>query len=292
MINKLKISVIVENTAAQLLLGEHGLSFLIRTDTHTLLFDTGRGEVIEHNLKELCQSPENIDVLLISHGHYDHTGGIEYLSSHLRPDIKAYLHPAALEPKYSNIPGGFKYLGISDNNREYLLSLGENLILTEGVTEIYDGIFLTGEIPRINSIENRSTKFYLDRELTVPDLMKDDQALFFHSPKGIVVLLGCCHAGLANTLDYVAKTAETDSIHAVIGGTHLRNANQAQLDFAADTLKKYNVKIFAPCHCSGEKSSAYLYSKNPGIFSECAAGTSFIFEGPSAQSLQSFQSLQ
>ena len=101
--------------------------------------------------------------------------------------------------------------------------------------------------------------------------------MLFKTEKGIVVLLGCCHAGLANTLDYIAQLAATDTIYAVIGGTHLMKASSAQLNFAAETLRKYNVRVFAPCHCSGQKSSSYLYSKNPDIFEECYSGSSFMF---------------
>ncbi len=274
--NNLKISVLVENTASRTFRGEHGLAFIITAGSKTLLFDTGQGGVIEHNLYTMHCSPDKIDFLVLSHGHYDHTGGLKYLSEHLRSDIKVYLHPAALEEKYSKISTGFKYLGISEHNRAYLAGLGENLVFTQQPTEIFEDVWVTGEIPRINSIENRSTKFYLDKETSISDNMQDDQAMFLKTEKGIAVLLGCCHAGLANTLDYIAKLAETDNIYAVIGGTHLRNANSAQLDFAAATLAKYNVRIFAPCHCSGQKSTAYLYAKNPEIFQECHAGASFM----------------
>jgi 7,8-dihydropterin-6-yl-methyl-4-(beta-D-ribofuranosyl)aminobenzene 5'-phosphate synthase len=272
-----KISVLVENRASQTFLGEHGLSFIIKSDHANILFDTGQGKVIEHNLKVMNFSPERINSMVLSHGHYDHTGGIEYLSKHLSPEIKVYLHPSALEEKYSKISTGYKFLGISEKNRDYLKSLGENLILTSEPTEIADGIWCTGEIPRTNPIENRSTKFYLDKSTKIPDTMLDDQALFFHTEKGVVVLLGCCHAGFANTLDYIAKIADAKTIYAVIGGTHLRNANFAQLDFTAATLAKYNVKLFAPCHCSGPKSSAYLYAENREVFQECHAGASFLF---------------
>ncbi len=111
----------------------------------------------------------------------------------------------------------------------------------------------------------------------MPDIMKDDQALYINTEKGIVVVLGCCHAGFANTLDYIAKLTETDTIYGVIGGTHLRNANVAQLNFTASILEKYNVQLFAPCHCSGVLSSAFLYAKQSEIFKECQTGASFIF---------------
>ena len=276
--NQYKISVLIENCASQTFLGEHGLSFILKTPNSNILFDTGQGKVIEHNLKVMNFTPDRIDSLVLSHGHYDHTGGIAYLADHLKPDLKVYLHPAALEEKYSKISQGFKYIGISENNKRYITGLGKKLIFTTTPTEISDGIWCTGEIPRTNPAENRSTKFYLDKNSKKTDMMLDDQALFMHTKEGVVVLLGCCHAGFANTLDYIAKIAETDTIHAVIGGTHLRNANTALLDFTADTLKKYHVNLFAPCHCSGQTSSAYLYARNPEIFKECHTGASFIFE--------------
>ncbi len=274
---QLKISVLVENRASQTFLGEHGLSFVIRSDNKTVLFDTGKGEILEHNIKVMNLNPEKIDALVLSHGHYDHTGGLEHLAKCLNTEIQVYAHPAALEPKFSKSSTVFKYIGISKNNRNYLQKLDTNLIFTEKPTKITENISCTGEIPRTNSIENRSTKFYLDKTTSNPDIMRDDQALYINTEKGVVVLLGCCHAGFANTIDYIAKLAKTETIYAVIGGTHLRNANFAQLDFTASVLKKYQVQLFAPCHCSGGLSSAYLYAKNPNIFRECHTGTSFIF---------------
>ena len=276
-LSNLKISVVADNRAATTFLAEHGLSFLIKADGKTILFDSGQGAVIEHNLKELCCAPEDIDALVLSHGHYDHTGGLGYLAPRLKKDIKIYLHPSALKPKYSKIPGDAKYIGMPDSALAFCEDRKKSLVMTSEPTEIFPGIFATGSVPRVNSMEKRSTKFYLGESLTEPDTMLDDQALFFRTEKGIVVLLGCCHAGLKNTLDYIAKIAETKKIYAVIGGTHLRSANIAQLDFAADAVKEYGIRIFAPCHCSGEKSSAYLYCRNPEIFSECHTGASFVF---------------
>ena len=278
MLNKLKISVAADNLAAGTFLGEHGLSFVVRTEHGTILFDTGQGGVLEHNLRELACSPEEVDCLVLSHGHYDHTGGIEYLAGQLQADTRFFLHPAALAAKFAKVPEGSKYIGIAPEAREFLESRRERVIYTENPTEIFPDVYVTGQVPRVHRIENRSTRFYLDNERTEHDTMQDDQALFFRTAQGVVVLLGCCHAGLANTLDCIANLAGTEDIHAVIGGTHLRSASSEQLDFAASVLEKHKVKVFAPCHCSGVKSSAYLYSKNPAIFAECHAGAGFTFK--------------
>ena len=277
MLTKLKISVLVDNRASGTFLGEHGLSFVVRTEHGTILFDTGQGFVIEHNMNELACSPEDIDCIVLSHGHYDHTGGLDCISRHIRQDTRFFLHPAALAAKFAKTPDGSKYIGIAPAVRDFLNNRMDRVFFTEQATEIFPDVFVTGYVPRIHGIEKRSTRFYLDKERTQHDAMSDDQSLFFRTERGTVVLLGCCHAGLANTLDCVANLADTDKIHAVIGGTHLRSANEELLDFAMAALDKYNVDIFAPCHCSGEKSSAYFYSKNPANFAECYAGAGFTF---------------
>ncbi len=105
--------------------------------------------------------------------------------------------------------------------------------------------------------------------------MIDDQSMFLNTEKGIVVILGCCHSGLENTLNYISTLAKVDKIYAVIGGMHLKNSSQKKLKSVENSLKKYDLQLLAPCHCTGQKETAFIYSKLPNAFSECFAGKEF-----------------
>jgi len=285
MIKTLKIQVICDNTASGAFLAEHGLSFFIQADDINILFDTGRGFAFKHNINEAKINLEKIDHIIFSHGHYDHTGAISYFFNSQgvkekinNGKIKIFLHPNALKEKYSKTPNGPKYIGITDKNKRILKKYSNSIVFNSSLEKITQNIKLTGEIPTVNKKENVKTKFYSDKNLTIPDNLLDDKALFFKTSKGIIVLLGCCHSGLANTLDYISKIEKSNKIFAVIGGTHLKNADKTRLDFTIDTLKKYNVDLFAPNHCTGQRSICYIYSKLDSIIQPAPAGTIFNFK--------------
>ena len=276
-----KITILVDNTASGELIGEHGLSTIIERDDSVVLFDAGQGDAFAHNLDRLDVDLSSVSHLVFSHGHYDHTGGIAKLADFARtaefaPSI--HLHPAALDAKFAREPdGSAKFIGISEANRDWLLSRGGDLHLSKNSAEIAPGVFTTGEIPEIFLEESCSTRFRLDEELTRVDDMADDQSLFVRTGEGIVVVLGCCHRGLANTLAHVAMIAETDEIAAVIGGTHLRSVDNDRLDFTVNTIFKHRVKRFVTSHCTGIESAAYLKEKLPEVFTAGFAGMTLDF---------------
>ena len=283
MINQLKIQILCDNTASGNYLGEHGLSFFIESDDMNILFDTGRGYTFTHNVKISEIDLQKTNFLILSHGHYDHTGGISDffrisgIKQKISNNFKIIMHPKTLDEKYSKTPEGAKYIGISPDDKETLMKYSNNIETTKKLVTISSNIKLTGEIPLINKLESANNHFFINKELSAADKLPDDKALFFKTSKGIIVLLGCCHSGLGNTLDYISEVEKTDSIYAVIGGTHLRSAKKARLDFTIDILKKYNVSFFAPNHCTGQKSISYIYSQIPSIIHPAPAGTRFIF---------------
>ena len=279
MIKNLKITIIVDNYAAKNCLAEHGLAYYIEVDEKRIFFDSGQGKVIKHNCEKLDVDPLRANALVLSHGHYDHTGGIKFLKEHFSDNVKVYLHPDALEEKYAKDDDKFRYIGIAKKNKEWIKSIGTRLKFTEKPTEIFKNVWVTGAVPKIHEIEKPEDRFYLQKNIKFPDKLVDDQSIFFYTAKGIVVLLGCCHSGIGNTLDYIAELTGKNEIYAVIGGMHLKNVSQKKLDFTVKILKKYKLKLFAPCHCTGLKSAAYLYAKNPDVFNECYVGKTFIING-------------
>lgn len=275
MIKNLTITVVVDNSTSGKLLGEHGLSFYIETDKHKILFDAGRGKAFESNVKSLSIDLKKIDYLILSHGHYDHTNGIGFVLENSSDKLKTLIHSNGLNSKYSVVMNKARNIGMSKYNIFALKQMAEKLIFTDTFTKIAEDIFITGQIPKTHSSESSKTNFFIDEAGVNSDNLQDDQAMFFHTPKGVVVLLGCCHSGIANTLDYIAKLAKTTKIYAVIGGMHLKNAPLERMNLAIDTFKKYNVQLLAPCHCTGQKECAFIYSQLPNYFSECFAGKHF-----------------
>jgi 7,8-dihydropterin-6-yl-methyl-4-(beta-D-ribofuranosyl)aminobenzene 5'-phosphate synthase len=263
-------------------LGEHGLSILIERENARVLFDAGQGEAFAANARTLNVDLTSLTNVVFSHGHYDHTGGIATLadippSAGFAPSI--HMHPAALDAKFAREPdGSAKYIGISPKNRDWLLSREKKLHLSCESAEIASGVFTTGEIPERFAEEAVSSRFRLDEQLTRMDLMIDDQSLFVETDSGIVVLLGCCHRGLANTLTRVAELAETEKIAAVIGGTHLRHADEKRLDFTIETVIKFGVRRFVGTHCTGFDSAACLKNAIPDVFSAGFAGMTLNFQ--------------
>lgn len=275
-LNKLKITVLVENTpGGKGLLGEHGLSFLIEADERRILFDTGQGLALRHNAQTLGISLENLDAIVLSHGHYDHAGGLPTILEH-SANTDLFLHPKAIAPKYS--PRG--NIGSPIDNVKTLASHCRRLIWTETPTEIMPGVSVTGTIPRHHSLENTGGAFWHDCEHTEVDLLLDDQALYLQVSEGIVVILGCAHAGVINTLDYIAQIANTNKFYAVIGGMHLLRANEERLQATVETLTKYDVQIVGANHCTGMKAMTFLWHQLGDRCWDCRVGTELQFGNP------------
>ncbi|MDB9315273.1 MBL fold metallo-hydrolase [Spirulina sp. CS-785/01] len=266
------ITVLVENTAGgRGLLGEHGISFLIETDSHRVLFDTGQGFVLQHNAKQLGISLDHLDAVALSHGHYDHTGGLPDLLSHIScPAL--FVHPGALSPKYS--PRG--EIG-SPLQEEHLKQQVGRMVWTEKPTEVVPGVYLTGTIPRNHPLEDTGGKFWLDRNHDTIDPILDDQALYVETPVGLVVVLGCAHAGVINTLDHIAQITGRQRFYAVIGGMHLLRANVKRLRATADTLEHYKVEQIGANHCTGVQAIAFFWQEFSDRCLDCRVGTRLKF---------------
>ncbi|MFD2110752.1 MBL fold metallo-hydrolase [Thiorhodococcus fuscus] len=280
MIGELRITQLVENAAgAPGLLGEHGAAFLVEADDRHLLFDTGQGMVLRHNVERLGLSLERVESIVLSHGHYDHTGGL-LDALELTGPVDLYLHPKALSPKFNR---NGRPIGSPVEDLETLRPLTRRLVASTEPTHVAPGILLSGEIPRTHPIEDTGGPFYRDAQCTEPDALADDQALILDTAAGLVVLLGCGHSGLVNTLDWVRELLPDRPLHAVLGGMHLLRADRARLEFTAQSLAERGIAYLAPNHCTGLAAICHLRQCFPAQFRESPAGMRHDFGNPGAR---------
>ena len=207
MTHDIHIKVLVEDTtSASHLLAEHGLSFWIEFGDSRVLFDTGKSDVLMKNAKSLNVDLTKTTAVVLSHGHYDHTGGVE-AALEIASNAHIFLHPASFYPKFAKKDGNVHAIGMPDSARGAIyahLNKG-NVVLTEKPTEIAERLFVTGRIPRTKVFEGIDSSFFVKENCIEIDTLPDDQSVFFKISKGLVVLLGCAHAGVVNTLQYIAK---------------------------------------------------------------------------------------
>jgi 7,8-dihydropterin-6-yl-methyl-4-(beta-D-ribofuranosyl)aminobenzene 5'-phosphate synthase len=249
------ITILVDNIPSGNFKSEHGLALWINHGDKRILFDTGQSNLILQNAKTLDIDLANTDAIVISHGHYDHTGGLSTVLN-IASNAKIYLHPAATEPKFSQKVSSARYIGMSDPAKNAIQ--GRHVIWTAAPAYLFPGLAVTGQVPRMNDFEDVGGAFFLDENCHKPDDLLDDQTLFIESAKGLIVVLGCAHSGVVNTLDYISKLTGDRNIYAVIGGMHLLEASQMRIANTIDAFKKYGIQKIIPLHCTGLKAMEVL----------------------------------
>jgi 7,8-dihydropterin-6-yl-methyl-4-(beta-D-ribofuranosyl)aminobenzene 5'-phosphate synthase len=262
---KLKITTLVENTVAQSgkkLIGEHGLSFYIETQSNKILFDTGQNLAISNNAKVLGIDLRLIDTVILSHGHYDHTGGLKSLLECNR-NFTLYAHPDVFDQKVKGADDNYKPIGMPIE-KNLFEEKGIEIRLDRNPVRISPGIMTTGEIPLENDFEGLGSVFYVKKENdVVADTLADDQALILDTDRGLTVLLGCSHRGVINTLNHVARLTARESISAILGGLHLGKASDSKLNKIMDHLRGFGLEKIGAGHCTGTRAFLALSNEFP-----------------------------
>jgi 7,8-dihydropterin-6-yl-methyl-4-(beta-D-ribofuranosyl)aminobenzene 5'-phosphate synthase len=256
---EIKITTLSENTADLGYLAEWGLCMFIEADGVKVLFDTGAGIAAVHNAQLFGIDLSTVDRIVLSHGHRDHTGGLREVLMRMKKEVEVIAHPDIWAAKYSRRgkkPEQFSGLPF---RRELLENLGARFNMTKKPVLITDRFFTTGEIPMLSSYEEIDSGLF-DKETgeMLPDELKDDLALIIDAGYGLVVILGCAHHGIINTLKHARKLAGKELIYAAIGGTHLLNASRERLEKTTADLKAMGVQYLGVSHCTGFEASAYL----------------------------------
>lgn len=247
----LKITCVVDNTAnfGTEYYSEHGLSFIIEYDNYKILFDTGRTpEVLKRNM-ELLNGFETLKYVVVSHGHEDHTGGLQYIIDNSSATI--LLNENTLLPKYVMIDGSMRFVGTKINETAKKAEVGSKIEYVEKITEIAPDIFIFGEIQMKNDFEDISPSFFVEENGEFSrDNFNDEQVLVIRTGKGLVILSGCAHKGIVNTLSSVVEYFNED-IYAVIGGTHLITAEEDRVNRTVEEIVKFQAKHLMFGHCNG-----------------------------------------
>jgi 7,8-dihydropterin-6-yl-methyl-4-(beta-D-ribofuranosyl)aminobenzene 5'-phosphate synthase len=255
MTGSIKIVSLVDNiTYKRGLKAEHGLSLLIKLPDCHILFDTGQSDLLVHNARELGEDLSLVKHVVISHGHYDHAGGLEAFLA-INDHATIWMKPQAQSPKFSLSTGEAQYIGMPCD----LMNYSHRIRLIEGNMEIANGVFLLGDIPMCTSYETVNPKLkQCDESSLEPDLFEDEAVMHVIQNQSVVVIAGCAHRGIVNTLEAVKKASGMQQFSLVMGGTHLNGAPQHRITATTQALSAMDIKSLMPCHCTGIQAYHHL----------------------------------
>lgn len=269
------VTVLVENTAsAPRYQGEYGWAIMVETPSTTILLDTGSSaDALFHNTRAAHKDLSRVDRLIISHGHFDHTGGLKNFLQKF-PAVPLYVHSAAFsDHNRKNADDSLTYIGSPVLLKE-LTGLGIKVEFTDQFTEIAPDIFVTGSIPRRTDFEDAGGPFFLSADRV--DEIIDDQALIIKENDDLIIISGCAHAGVVNTMQYALSQTGARHIKTVIGGMHLINADADRIAETIVAFKQYEVERIIPAHCTGFKAAAELYAALGSKVEKAESGSCFL----------------
>jgi len=262
------------------IIGEHGLSVLIERGEDRLLFDTGQGIGLLANASCLGKDLSKVNHVALSHGHYDHTGGLAAFLD-LRPHAAVFAHPDVFIERFARFdtPTGPQTMSIGiPFSREHLERNGAQCDLSPALREIAPGIVFTGEIPRPEGWKTWDQRLVIrDGDGFRSDPFPDDSSLVLDTDRGAVLVLGCAHAGLHAIVGHVRAKTGLDRFHAILGGTHLGAGTEKDWEQALHLIESCGVEKIATSHCTGFHAASYLACRLGSRVAPASAGVSFDF---------------
>ena len=271
------------------ILAEHGFSALVSVTaggkSRHILFDFGFSEHgAAHNADALNTDLSKVEALVLSHGHMDHFGGLSSLIEKIgKKDLELILHPTAFrKPRYIKASDNYN-ISLPPLNKEAVHAAGISIVESTDPRLLIDGLLLfLGEVPKKTKFEKGFPRMHYDQDgQTHWDPIEDDTAIVVNvRDKGLVVLSGCAHSGIINTVNYAREISGIDKIYAVMGGFHLSGADfEPIIEPTTEALKSLNPEYVIPTHCTGRKASMHFEKKMPDQFLLNMSGTKMVFEG-------------
>ncbi len=262
-----QVTTLVENTQGEhlALINEHGISFYIEKDGRKLLFDTGQSDAFLYNADQMKIDLTDLEYVILSHGHYDHSGGLIHLME-MTSSFNLIMGKGFFNEKFGYRNNSYEYLGnnfdedfLTDNDIDYRF-------VEDDLTELIPGVYVITNFPRKhkNEVINPRFKILKDGKFE-QDLFKDEVLVTIDTPKGLVVILGCSHPGMRNMLDAV-KSLLNKPIYAVLGGTHLVEAQGEMFDMSIDYLNNAEIEVVGVSHCTGQQAMETLSASNGRYF--------------------------
>lgn len=285
-IEKIRITTLSENSVADIdYIAEWGFSVHIAIEGGpSILFDTGNGHACTFNAEVAGIRLSAIDMIVLSHGHTDHTGGLRAVLQKIsyeqpeRHQVDVLCHPAAIEPQYVKHTDHYFYRGCPHHVEE-LTRLGACFKTSTEPVWIREDIVTSGEIPMKTDFEAVAPICFLKQgDDYVESPVIDDQSLFVMTERGLVIILGCAHRGMINTVLHAKELTGMDEIYLVIGGTHLLNTSEAQQEATLEAIERFGIKKLGVSHCTGMRPASFLFERlEPKRFFFNNAGTRITF---------------
>lgn len=260
-IDKLRITVLVENQAGRPELAvEKGLSLLVEDGVSKVLFDTGKLNAFWDNAATLGHNLQDLSHVVLSHGHYDHVGGVAALAKHLatverkrRPLLVAHPESFAQRGLHVSLFGhAFRLRNLGSKLSRMEVEARFPCSFHRRPFWLHRNLVFLGEIPRRAELGKAVTfGSLLQKGKLQTDHIVDDSALAYCTNKGLVILAGCAHSGICNIIEYARKVTGETRVHGVIGGFHLHSASQSAISEVADYFTAAKIHVVHGCHCTG-----------------------------------------
>ncbi len=278
---------------ADTLLAEHGLSLLVTVyagdETHTVLFDTGYSKIgVLHNVDMVGVDLGRVEAMALSHGHMDHTGSLYPVLDRLPHKIPLVVHPGVFDaPRFFGLADGRRLLFPQTLVKEDLLKRNIDLVESATPTPLAGGtIVVTGEVERVTSFEKGLPNAAMEQDgKIVKDPISDDQALLVHlKGKGLVIIAGCSHAGIINTILYAQKITGVQEVYAAMGGFHLSGPYfEKIIEQTIAEFKKLGPRFLSPMHCTGWKAIHQISQAFPEEFILNSVGSMIALQGTTGE---------
>jgi len=274
-VKSVKVTTLADNVVYDgRLLGQFGFSAHLEIrdrsgEKHSMIFDSGRVKsALLYNIKALKLDLSQLECIVLSHGHHDHTAATVELLKKSKRRVKVIVHPGIFYPRFVVEKGKRRYYGVPRGERkDDIQKAGGQLVETTEAVEVVPGVLTSGEIRRITPFEKITWKNWaLIDGKQVRDKVPEDQALFINLERqGVLVISGCAHAGIVNTLQAALDVTKT-KLYGFIGGTHLIYPKESRLKETIDKFREFDLQLLSPSHCTGHKSIAAINQAFPEAF--------------------------